>query len=58
VQAKLETELSEKVKYLDRNQERTGIRNQRGPNELVADEPQRQLLAQVKSLTPFTLLTV
>jgi len=43
---KLETELSEKVKYLDRNQERTGIRNQRGPNELVADEPQRQLLAQ------------
>lgn len=44
--ARLEVELSEKVTYLDRNQERSAIRDQRVPSELVADEPQRQLLAQ------------
>ena len=57
-QARLEVELSEKVTYLDRNQERSAIRDQRVPSELVADEPQRQLLAQVTSADTFLIVSM
>eukprot|EP00238_Polyblepharides_amylifera_P000281 CAMPEP_0196574174 /NCGR_PEP_ID=MMETSP1081-20130531/3947_1 /TAXON_ID=36882 /ORGANISM="Pyramimonas amylifera, Strain CCMP720" /LENGTH=412 /DNA_ID=CAMNT_0041892119 /DNA_START=245 /DNA_END=1483 /DNA_ORIENTATION=- len=43
---KLEKELEEKRTYLEWNMKRVELRNQRAPTEWVADEPQRQLLAQ------------
>eukprot|EP00854_Cymbomonas_tetramitiformis_P002425 gene2425-3155_t len=46
MQATLEKDLVEKQRLLDRNKERLDIRAQRPPQELVADEAQRQLLAQ------------
>ncbi|KAK3281365.1 hypothetical protein CYMTET_10852, partial [Cymbomonas tetramitiformis] len=46
IKGTLEKELEEKERLLARNAERLGIRAQRPPQELVADEPQRQLLAQ------------
>mmetsp|Transcript_22018 Transcript_22018/g.42040 ORF Transcript_22018/g.42040 Transcript_22018/m.42040 type:complete len:444 (+) Transcript_22018:261-1592(+) len=45
-QGKLDREVAEKQAFLDWNQQRVAIRNERAPSELVADEPQRQLLAQ------------
>lgn len=46
IKAKVEGEMQEKQRLLDRNRERQQIRQERPKEELVADEAHRQLLAQ------------